>query len=105
MTREDRAAQIWPILVLAARNRQVLTYDLVARLIGVPRPALGGFLDPIQTYCLEKKFPALTSLVVSEISGSPGEGFIAAEDVLSAQADVFKFDWLELKAPSLDDFK
>jgi hypothetical protein len=37
----ERAAQIWSILALASKNRQVLTYDILSRLIGVPRPGLG----------------------------------------------------------------
>ncbi len=104
MTREERAAQIWPLLVFAATNRQLLTYDLVARMIGVPRPAVGGFLEPIQAYCLDNELPALTSLVVSDITGLPGTGFIADVDVPKAQAEVFKFDWLDLKAPMPEDF-
>jgi len=104
MTREERAAQIWPLLVYAATNRQMLTYDTVARLIGVPRPALGGILEPIQAYCIKSNLPALTSLVVSEITGSPGEGFIAAEDVPKAQAEVFSYEWLKRRAPVPEDF-
>jgi hypothetical protein len=48
MNRFERAAQLWAVLVLAARHRQVLSYDLVARATGVPRAAVGGFLWPIQ---------------------------------------------------------
>src|SRR5262249_5163301 len=36
----QRARQIWSLLSLAARNRQVLTYDIVGRLIGMPRQGL-----------------------------------------------------------------
>ena len=35
MTKLERASQLWPILALAATNRQVLTYDLVYRLTGI----------------------------------------------------------------------
>jgi hypothetical protein len=31
MTVIERAAQIWPVLALAARNRQVLTYEIVGK--------------------------------------------------------------------------
>lgn len=105
MTSKQRAAQIWPVLALAAHNRQILTYDIVARLIGVPRPALGGFLEHIQTYCLERGLPAITCLVVSEVTGNPGPGFTAEEDVPRAQAQVFKRDWLEETPPKPEDFK
>src|SRR5205823_14901383 len=41
MKASERAAQLWAVLALAARNRQVLTYDLVAQLTGVARQGLG----------------------------------------------------------------
>ena len=47
----ESAAQIWAVLALDARNRQILTYDIVGKLIGVPRQALGPMLEPIQSYC------------------------------------------------------
>src|SRR5918994_1964839 len=37
MTTYERAHQIWSVLAWAARNRQVITYDILGRLIGVPR--------------------------------------------------------------------
>lgn len=96
----ERAAQLWSVLALAATNRQVLTYDIVAKLTGIPRPGLGQLLEPIQSYCLERGLPPLTILVVKEDTGIPGEGFIAAQDVPSAQMKVFSFKWLEHGAPS-----
>ena len=39
MSAGERAAQIWAVLALAARNRQILTYEIVGRLIGVPARA------------------------------------------------------------------
>jgi len=105
VTIPERATQIWPLLALAARNRQILTYEIVARCIGVPRPAVGGILDPIQKYCVREGLPPLTALVVSEDSGLPGHGFTAAADVPRAQAAVFAFDWLKRAAPSPEDFE
>ena len=96
----ERAAQIWSILALAARNRQVLSYDMVSKAIGVPRAGLGRLLEPVQSYCLINELPPLTVLVVKESSGIPGEGFIAAKDIPEAQASVFAYDWLKHKAPS-----
>lgn len=101
----ERAAQIWPVLVLAAKNRQVLTYDLVARMIGVPRAGLGQLLEPIQSYCLLNDLPPLTVLVVSQDTGLPGEGFIAAMDVPQAQADAFRHPWLEGRSPTPEELE
>jgi len=105
MTKYERAAQLWSVLALAARNRQVLTYDIVARLVGVPRPALGGFLAPIQAHCIRNSLPPLTILVVSEQTGLPGEGFIGDENIPRAQIDVFSYDWIAPGAPTVDDFE
>lgn len=105
MTRSERAAQIWALLALAARNRQLLTYDLVSRAIGAPRAAIGGWLAPIQEYCRNRELPPLTVLVVSEQSGLPGGGFNASENVPEAQANVFSHDWLAANAPSPADFE
>jgi hypothetical protein len=100
MKREQRAQQLWSLLVLAASNHQILTYDLVAKLVGTVRPSLGDFLRPIQQYCTENNLPPLTVLVVSAKSGTPGEGFIADADVPKAQILVFEYDWLAMKAPT-----
>lgn len=105
MTKGQRAAQIWPLLTLCASNRQVLTYELLGKLIGVPRVGLGQLLEPIQSYCILNRIPPLTSLVVSDNSGLPGEGFIAASDVPSAQANVFRFDWSGQQVPTDDQLE
>ena len=99
----ERAVQIWPILTLASFNRQVLIYDFVGRLIGVPRQGLGQLLEPIQSYCLLHKLPALTTIVVSQESGMPGTGFIAAQDIPAEQARVFRQNWLERACPTAAD--
>src|SRR5712671_1462437 len=97
MKAAERASQIWPVLVFAAQNRQTLTYEQLAKLIGVaPPPALGQLLDPIQRYCLANKLPALTALVVGSKSGIPSTGFTAATaaDVPAAQQEVYaRSEW------------
>lgn len=103
MKREQRAQQLWSILVLAARNRQVLTYELVGQACGVPAPSLGDFLRPIQQLCTERELPQITSLIVKKGSGLPGDGFLA-ENVPLAQTQSFSHDWLALQAPSAEDF-
>ena len=105
MTTNERASQIWSILALASRNRQVLTYNLVAKLTGVARVGLGQCLEPIQSYCLLKDLQPLTILVVSEKSGMPGVGFIAAQDIPRTQQQVFSFDWVAHGCPSPEQFE
>jgi hypothetical protein len=101
----ERAAQIWPVLALSARSRQILTYDMVAQLTGVARQGLGQVLEPIQSYCLLNRLPALTSLVVKKKSGLPGIGFIAAEKVPREQLRVFEHDWLAHGCPTPEAFE
>jgi len=101
----ERAAQIWPVLALAARNRQVLTYGMLSKLISVPSAGLGQLLEPIQSYCLlGNGLPPLTAIVVSKESGLPGVGFVAAHDVPREQMRVFEFDWLEHGCPTPEQF-
>lgn len=105
MTRAERAQQLWSLLALAAANRQILTYDMVARLTGVVRPSVGDFLRPIQQYCTEQQLPPLTALVVSDQTGLPGDGFIAAADIPAAQMRVFQQRWQELAAPTSEQLE
>jgi len=102
MTIYERAAQIWSILGLAASNRQILTYGIVGKLMGVPQQGLGRMLEPVQSYCILNRLPPLTILVVSETTGKPGAGFVAAEDIPKTQLDVFNFDWISHGAPPAD---
>ncbi len=104
MNQNERAAQIWSVLALAARNRQVLTYEMIESLTGVFRVGLANCLNPIQAYCLRQNIAPLTVLVVSSNSGLPGEGFTAATDIPAAQQSVFSYDWLQHGCPSPDDF-
>jgi hypothetical protein len=102
MRASERAVQIWSVLALAASNRQVLTYDMLSKLIGVPRHGLGQLLEPIQSYCLLERLPPLTILVVNS-TGLPGAGFVAAQDIPREQLRVFSHVWLEQAVPSPEE--
>ena len=101
----ERATQIWSVLALAARNRQILTYTMLEQLTGLARVGLGQSLEPIQSYCLLRQLPPLTILVVQEATGIPGAGFSAAspEEYARRQLEVFAHDWLAQGAPSPED--
>jgi hypothetical protein len=103
MEATERAAQIWSVLAWAATSRQVLTYRILGKLIGVPARGLGHLLEPVQSYCLRHGLPPLTILVVSEDTGLPSSGFTAAEDIPRNQLTVFAYDWLDHGAPSPED--
>jgi hypothetical protein len=106
MTIPQRAAQIWPVLSLAAYNRQILTYDILGRLIGVPARGLGMMLEPIQSYCLFEKLPPLTILVVRKETGLPGSGFILSDvsELPKYQIKVIEYDWLKHGCPTPEEF-
>ena len=105
MKNEQRALQLWSILVLAALNRQTLTYMMVSKLTGLHLPSVGDALFPIQYYCKENKLPPLTVLVVREKDGIPGDGlpYSPAECARSTQ-EVFSYDWSKHNAPGEDEF-
>ncbi len=105
MKDHERAAQVWAVLAQAATNRQTLTYERLSQLIGVPSRGLGNFLGHIQSYCMKKDLPALTSIVVHKDTGLPGYGFAAADNVPKAQADVYKYDWLACTVPTPSDLE
>lgn len=105
MTKYDRAAQFWSVLVLAARTQQVLSYSMLEKLTGIPKPGVGEFLGPIQEYCKRNDLPPITSLVVNEKNGLPSSGFTQATDIFGAQARVFVFDWFSERTPTPEDFE
>jgi hypothetical protein len=107
MNRSQRACQIWAVLAWAARNRQILTYDTLSKLIGVPPAGLGQLLEPVQSYCLVHDLPPLTILVVKQDSGLPGSGFTGATASAfgEAQMKVFAFDWLNHGNPQPDELE
>ena len=105
MTSSERAVQIWSVLAWAANNRQVLTYDIVSQLVGVPRQGLGQLLEPIHSYCLVNELPPLTILVVRKDTGLPGSGFTASREIPGTQLQVFEFNWLAHGCPTVESFE
>jgi len=107
VTKSERACQIWAILAWAANNRQSMTYGHLSKLIGVPTAGLGQLLEPIQSFCILKKLPPLTILVVQQDTGFPGSGFTGAKasEFAKAQMEVFEFDWLDFGNPQPEKFE
>ena len=93
------------MLVLAARNRQSLTYGLFSKLISVPTVGLGHLLEPIQSCCLlQPRMPPLSAIVVSAETGLTGTGFVAAAALPREQMRVFGYDWFTIGCPTPEDF-
>ena len=72
---------------------------MLSRLTGMAQSGLGQVLEPIQSFCLLNRLPALTSLVVGAKTGIPGDGYAAA-NVPTEQAAVFACAWLDRTPPS-----
>ena len=111
MTRVERALQIWQILISAAHNRQVLTYEIVADLIGIGKKGAIGirsYLGVLMRYCKANGLPPITALVVQKGVGRPGSGL----ETLSKYPDkdrerVFAQAWFErlpLRTEDLEPF-
>jgi putative restriction endonuclease len=100
MKLSERAWQAWPVLALAARNRQIITYDMLGKLTGMHAAGLGSVLEHIQSWCLERSLPPLSAIVVNKGTGLPSEGFVAATNVPHAFIEVFEHDWLNEQCPT-----
>ncbi len=106
MTRYQRSMQIWSLLICAANDRRTYTYGDVADVLGMKGAGvMAQFLGPIMWLCDEKKWPALTVLVVNQVTGLPGDGLTTIENVNKDREEVFNFDWFGLEPPSLLDFE
>lgn len=57
MERHEQAAQIWPLLVYAARMQRILSYTEIQKMTGIPAVAQGRVLKFIQRYCERHKLP------------------------------------------------
>ena len=106
MTRYQRAAQIWSLLVCAARDRKTYTYGRLASALGMRGAGvMAPLLGPIMYYCLEQQFPPLTVLVVNRDTGLPGSGLKTVENVNLDRETVFAHDWFRDAPPETRDFE
>jgi hypothetical protein len=77
MTLAEQAVLLWPLLALAARTQQILSYAAVEGYTGIARHELNRALGLIHKYCERRGWPLLNTLVVSQQSGMPGKGLPA----------------------------
>ncbi len=107
MDEYQRSVQLWSVLTLAARNQQILSYDMVGQLTGVPRMGLGRQLGNVAAYCSTHDLPALTSLVIEQKSGVPAVDLPGPkiQDIHAEQARVFVCNWLSHSVPKVEDFR
>ncbi len=105
MTSSERAQQFWSVLVFAAREQKVVSYEMLSQMTGMANEC-GRELGYIFYYCRRHKLPLLNLLAVSKDTGRPGEGCPAElVDLPAQQARVFIFDWLKHGAPKPEEFE
>jgi hypothetical protein len=107
ITQAEQAVLMWPMLVLAARSQQILSYSAVEGFTGIVRQGQHTALGLIHAYCKKRGWPLLNALVVNQDSGLPGEGFpekMEPVQILTEQAKVFVFDWSGHDKPRPQDF-
>lgn len=102
-----RASQCWQILISKANTSSIITYGELAKLMGIHHRPLGYILGYIMYYCQHNELPPLTSIVVNQDTGVPGEGFTAEEpaNVPAQHIQVFRYDWFDLVPPTIEEFK
>lgn len=102
-----RALQAWQYLISKAANRQIVKYDELKELMEYPtNKPLSSILGCIMHYCIQKKLPSLTIIVVNK-KGIPGKGFTAEEleNYHHKREKVFEFSWYKIVPPTIGEFR
>jgi putative restriction endonuclease len=86
--------------------RQVLTYEILADLIGMGPEGKGAGtlaqpLGLVMEYCKARQLPPLTVLVVNKNTGQPGKGLTTIQELHSDRERVFNQKWLEMRPPQV----
>jgi hypothetical protein len=115
MKESQRTAQLWSLLLMAAKAQFILSFQDVEYMTGLPSNGFNDELNYIYQYCDQNRLPLLTSLVVGKESGNPGdlEKYYSERGVSAEQRRSFTFDWEHWARaskdrrirPSVEDFK
>ena len=108
LTQAEHAALMWPILVAAARNQQIISYAAIEGFTGIDRMGQNQALGLICSYCQRHSWPLLNCLVISQVTGLPGEGHpedMTPTQILLEQAKIFVFDWSGHDKPVPEDLQ
>lgn len=95
MTINERAAQVAPLLIFAAKYKHILTYDEVWRCTGMNRAGLGKVLEVIKNVCDTHNLPPITMLVVRKYDGQ-ATYFKNDVDYHEKQMKVWNYDWYNI---------
>lgn len=104
-----RAVQLWQILIGCAYNQQIITYGQLADILGYKGAGVfAQLLGRIMYYCEDNDLPPLTSLVVNQSEGEPGDGMEVEskyKSVDAARMKVFAEYWYGIIPPSAEEFE
>lgn len=103
-----RAIQAWQILTGAAMNRQTFTYESLSILMYQKKApgVLDKILGHIAFYCIDNELPALTSIVVGKVRGTPGKDIPIEQNNIDAQREsVYIFDWYNIYPPKAEKLR
>lgn len=106
-----RAIQCWQILISKAAIKSICTYGDLARIIGFEGAGIFRYiLGYIFYYCQKNNLPPLTSIVVRQDTGLPGEGFVIEEglkpeEIPAKQMEVYKYNWFRIVPPTVEELK
>jgi hypothetical protein len=104
MEADERALQIWQVLIGAAHCRQTITYEILGELIGTGGEAVLAYsLTRVVEHCANNELPPLTALVVDN-SGEPGAGLTSVTNVHADRERVFAYGWYALPPRKIADF-
>jgi hypothetical protein len=79
-------------MTIAKSLRGDFHHRLLADLTNLPNQ-MGNFLKPVADYCTRHGLPQITSIVVSQDTGTPGE-YYPGPNAVTDQAKSFVYDWL-----------
>ncbi len=102
---QERAVQVYQVLIAAAHERQTLTYEMVAEKVGVHYNGVGYFLEAITGYCRKNGYPLLPVLVVQKDSGRPGAWKKLQCNINRERERVYRFDWYRLPPVKVEEMK
>jgi hypothetical protein len=104
MTWEQRALQIWTVLLGCAQRRETIRYEALAELIGFDGPAdrLAEPLGRVMRLCEKMGIPPLTVLVVNQ-HGKPSDGLITSQDFDQDRENVYAYPWHRLPPVATQD--
>jgi len=104
--RPHRALQVYQILLGTAANRQIITYGMLADILGYEGAGVfAEILDHIAYWCARRGLPPLTVLVVNKDTGLPGDGIPVQADINVERERVFSFKWYRILPPTTDELE